>query len=1185
MINYDIIRSLRIPIQKEILCINGIGGKVQSEGYVYLKLNVDEYIFYQKFYVFEKLPCQTNGILGQDFLKKYKATLDFELNIIKLHATVGKSVTLKLEYSNQNKNYFLTVPARSETIHYFKTNMKDDCVISSQELCSGVYVANTIVKQQNGKIPVKIMNTREEDVNLNYFNIHTSKLSEYYICQFNRPIINSERVKSLFSLIKLEHLTDEEQKSIENICAKFPDIFHLPGDRLTTTSLYQQTIELKPQTTPVYVKPYRMPHSQKSEINKQIESMLEDGIIEESRSAWSSPLLLVPKKLDSTGIKKWRVVIDYRKLNEQIKDDKFPLPNISDILDSLTGSVYFTTLDLYQGFYQINLEKDSRPYTAFTTSKNQYQMTRLPMGLKTSPSAFSRMITVAMSGLNYEQCLVYLDDLCVFGRNLDNHNKNLIDVFTRLRKSNLKLNPAKCKFLQKEILYLGHIVSENGLAPDPEKTKSLKNYPRPQSTDEVKRFVAFTNYYRKFIPNFAQIAFPLNSLCRKNVQFIWTEECEKSFQNLKNALISPPVLQYPNLSENNEFLLQTDASGTAIGSVLCNNDGRPVAYASRSLNKAERNYPTIEKELLAIVWSVKYFRPYLYGRRFKIQTDHRPLVYLFGMRDPSSRLLKFRLKLEEYNFTIEYIKGVKNAAADALSRITVTSQELKELNESVVNAITRAQARRMQECQSTQTKNAEFSADITHPNSRPDQPRVVEIIKKPENFTELILTNNYLLRKLQKEGLITEKSKYFIYVRNTQSIYLNGLTRSPISRAELVRDLSTFCKKLNIKEICVIKNEYNASFIAGIISEIKNCTEWSGPRICTLKGVQRVNNIDDRRVIINDFHLLPTSGHAGIRRMTNNIKKFYYWTSMEKDIREFVSKCEHCQKQKYCIKTKQPMEITTTSNNALEKIYLDIVGPLPKDETGHCYVLTLQCELSKFVEAYPLKCKDATSVAKAFVSNFVLRFGIPREIATDRGSEFISNTMKQVCALLKINQLTSSAYHHESIGALENTHKTMGAYLRINCENCSDTWSSWLPYWCFAYNNTVHTETKYTPHELVFGKTSKLPNNFDSGVDPLYNFDSYPLEFKYRLQVAQSDAQRNLIKNKQKRKEIYDRITNPVTYSTGKFLLLKNETGDKFDKIYLGPFLILEDLGCNVKILRNNKEEIVHKNRTKPYLV
>lgn len=339
----------------------------------------------------------------------------------------------------------------------------------------------------------------------------------------------------------------------------------------------------------------------------------------------------------------------------------------------MAGAIYFTHLDCFSGYNQINLSENSRKYTAFspgniqindTSGKQenyncagQFQMRRLPQGLKISPNSFSRIVTLAMSGLTYEKCFVYLDDLIVFGRNLENHNKNLIDVFERLRKVNLKLNPNKCNFLRKEILYLGHIVTENGVLPDPEKIKIMQEYPVPQNLNDVKRFVAFANYYRKFINGFAEIAHPLNKLCRKNVPFIWDSECQKAFHKLKNCLITPPLLSYPDFSHNNEFRLQTDASGFAIGAILANGDNKPVAYASRTLNKNELNYPTIEKELLAIVWGVKHFRPYLYGRKFKILTDHKPLVYLFNMRDPSSRLLKFRMVLEEYDFIVEYVKG------------------------------------------------------------------------------------------------------------------------------------------------------------------------------------------------------------------------------------------------------------------------------------------------------------------------------------------------------------------------------------------------------------------------------------------------------------------------------------------------------------------------------------------------
>ncbi|CAK1597326.1 unnamed protein product [Parnassius mnemosyne] len=349
----------------------------------------------------------------------------------------------------------------------------------------------------------------------------------------------------------------------------------------------------------------------------------------------------------------------------------------------------------------------------------------MPMGLKTSPNSFSRMMNMAMAGLTFEKCFIYLDDIIIFGRNLADHNKNLTEVFERLKQVNLKLNPDKCTFKKKELLYLGHVVSGDGVLPDPEKIKVIQNYPIPTNTDEIKRFVAFANFYRKFIPNFAEKAFHLNRLCRKNVQFYWSDECQRSFNALQQDMMSPPLLQYPDFSENNQFIVQTDASGYVIGAVLSNKNGKPIAYASRTLNRAEKNYPTIEKELLSVVWAVKYFRPYLYGRSFKIYTDHKPLIYLFNMKDPSSRLLKFRLALEEYDYIVEYVRGSENAAADALSRIRITSKDLTDMSECSVNVMTRAQKKMEEKCSMTR-KNCDSLHDIVNTDNWLDHPRVVE---------------------------------------------------------------------------------------------------------------------------------------------------------------------------------------------------------------------------------------------------------------------------------------------------------------------------------------------------------------------------------------------------------------------------------------------------------------------------
>lgn len=246
-------------------------------------------------------------------------------------------------------------------------------------------------------------------------------------------------------------------------------------------------------------------------------------------------------------------MIDYRLVNKSLLDDKFPLPNMREILDSLGAAIYFTHLDLAQGYYQLELDEASRTVTAFTGPNGQYQMKRLPMGLKICPSAFSRMITVAMSGLNLSECFNYLDDLIVFGKSLADHNANLFAVLNRLRKVNLKLNVEKCQFFKKSIVYLGHTISEQGILPDESNVEVIRSFPRPNRVDELKRFEAMVNYYRNHIGNFAAIAKPLNDLTRKDVPFIWNDSCEKAFLRLKTLISSPPILDFPDFSENNTF--------------------------------------------------------------------------------------------------------------------------------------------------------------------------------------------------------------------------------------------------------------------------------------------------------------------------------------------------------------------------------------------------------------------------------------------------------------------------------------------------------------------------------------------------------------------------------------------------------------------------------------------------------
>ena len=1117
----------------------------ESLGSVNTTLKFQNKNFNVRFNVVEKLPAHIPGLLGTDFLLTHNANVDFNTLTLTLNHENGIDMcTIPLDIHD---NFTCTIPARTEVVRYLRTDLEDTCVVLQQEIIPHVFIANSIAEPVNGTIPVRIVNLKNKPVKVENFKANIKPASLYYITELEQTKNNKnqERAEKLLSELNLTHLPTEEKQLISKICLKYSDVFCLQGDRLETTQVYCPSISVKASTQPVYSKPYRLPVSQKTEVDRHIDNMLQDGIIEKAKSEWNSPILLVPKK-SSTDDKKWRLVIDYRKLNNVLEDDKFPLPNIEDIIDSLAGAKYFSHLDLSQGYYQCKLKPEDRHVTAFSTPTGQYQMTRLPMGLKTSPSSFSRLMTVAMSGLNLYKCLIYLDDIIIFGRTLEEHNKNLISVFQRLREVNLKLNPLKCNFLKEELLYLGHYISAEGIKPDPAKIEAVKQWPIPSNADEIKRFVAFANYYRKHIKDFAKLCAPLNKLTRKDIKFEWSSQCQESFEELKQSFIKPPVLDYPDLRESNIFNLHTDASGYAIGAVLSNSNGKPVAYASKSLNKAESNYSTIEKELLAMVWAIKHFRPYLYGRRFEVYSDHRPLVYLFTLADPSSRLTKFRLALEEYNFEVIYRKGSENVIADALSRISI--QDLKILYEKTVLVITRASKRK-----------DEKGTDV-----RTDQPT-----SEPEKYITLTVNDN--LKSIQ-----FSQNKIEIPTKRTQ-----------IDLRAMLSKVVEYSKKNEIKYL-IIKNEKKCH---DIIKEYEELQQYGRPTFKKatpklIKLGEKIKVIEDEKtklLILNDYHLLPTAGHAGMRRTLATISKKYFWKNMKLDVENFIKKCKQCQIFKVGRCEKPQMTVTTTASSAFEKIYMDLVGPLIP-ANGCEYILTTQCELTKFITATPIPNKTTDTVAKAFVEDIILKYGVPQRIASDRGTEFMSSLFTSIAKQLNIQKLNSTAYHHETIGSLENTHKCLGNFLRIYCNEKLFSWVHWIPFYTFAYNNTIHTNTKYTPFYLVFGKNSNMPSNLTNDTpEPIYDIDDYSKQLKLKLQVCHKEIRENLLSTKIKRTSKNNLGIVPKFYEEDDLILLKNETGRKLDRKFTGPYRVVEDMGPNIKVLINGKEDVVHKDRVKNY--
>jgi len=368
----------------------------------------------------------------------------------------------------------------------------------------------------------------------------------------------------------------------------------------------------------------RQPYCHLPEIEANVQKLLQTGAIEPACSPWSSNVLLVRKK-DGT----YRFCVDYRKLNDMTEKDSYPLPRIDQCLDSLGGATLFSCLDLQAGYWQAALDPTDAAKTAFTVRSGSYQFKVLSMGLANAPSQFQRLMNLVLSGLIWEACLVYLDDVIIYSATFEQHIERLAAVLDRFRCANLKLKPRKCQLFCEQVHFLGHVISAAGVSPDPSKVDAVQQWPVPTSVSEVRSFLGLASYYRRFISQFADIARPLHTLTAKGSVFHWQDEHEVAFRTLQRALLIAPVLASP--VDNGKYYLDTDASSTGLGAVLQQEQEgqiRVIAYASRVLSPAERNYCTTRRELLALVYGLKQFRQFLLGRRFVLRVDHSALVYL-----------------------------------------------------------------------------------------------------------------------------------------------------------------------------------------------------------------------------------------------------------------------------------------------------------------------------------------------------------------------------------------------------------------------------------------------------------------------------------------------------------------------------------------------------------------------------
>jgi hypothetical protein len=817
-------------------------------------------------------------------------------------------------------------------------------------------------------------------------------------------------------------------------------------------------IDLIPGTEPPSRSIYRLSFEETNELKRQLDELLEKGYIRPSVSPFGAPVLFVHKK-DGT----LRLCIDYRALNKATIKNRYPLPRIEDLMDRLVGSCYFTKIDLYSGYHQIRIKEQDVHKTAFRTRYGHYEFLVMPFGLTNAPATFMTLMNDIFREYLDQFVVIYLDDILIYSKTKEEHLKHVRLVLEKLKEHHLYGKMSKCEFMKTKVEYLGHYISAEGISVDQRKVDAIKSWPTPTNISELRSFLGLATYYRKFVKDFSAIATPLTALLHKDKPYNWEKEQQSAFEQLKQHLVSAPVLILPDPTK--PFTVTTDASDFAIGAVLSQNHGKgdqPLAFESRKLSSAELNYPIHEKELLAIVHAIRLWRIYLEGQTFTIITDHASLEYIKSQNTLSRRQARWLETLQSVTYEVKYKPGKTNVVADALSRIP---------NINSISVLS--------------------TLDL-------------------DNLTFLYQQDPYfapILETLQNLGNASEKS---------------------LARAKHF--------------------------------------ELQGNRIYLKEG-NRMAIPKDKRLrtqILQEHHDINISGHFGIDKTYESLRRNYYWPKMGKDVYKFITTCDSCQRNKPS--NQQPaglLQPLNTPTRRWEQITMDFIVQLPVTRNNFDAIVVFVDRLTKKA----IFCAANTSisapeVAKIFFNNVFRYHGLPKVIISDRDTKFTSHFWKTLFEQLGTKLSMSTAFHPQTDGQTERMNRTLEEMLRAYSTYNQDQWDEYLPAAEFAYNNSQQTSTGHTPFELDNGQHPLTPASLFSQTTSVPAADNFLEHWDNMINMAKDslrEAQENQMKyaNQHRRHltfKIGDKVLLSAQYINNP--VDRNRPTRKLTPRYLGPYTI-----------------------------
>lgn len=1029
---------------------------------------------------------------------------------------------------------------------------------TSPALPGGLLVASclhTLPCKRQHQLPVVLRNETQTDITIHPRTIIAEMRAVQEVMQSRQTSSSAVNEKlPARSNLKFDFgdspLTSEWKKRITDQLNNMPEVFAMHDLDYGHTEKVTHRIKLNDET-PFKHRPRPIHPQDIDAVRKHLQELLAAGIIRESESPFASPIVVVKKKDGSV-----RLCIDFRKLNTQTIKDAYALPNLEEIFSALTGSRWFSVLDLKSGYYQIEMEEADKCKTAFVCPLGFWEFNRMPQGITNAPSTFQRLMERCMGDLNRKEVLVFIDDLIIFSESLEEHESRLLHVLKRLKEYGLKLSPEKCKFFQTSVRYLGHIVSGNGVETDPVKIEALKTWPRPRNLKELRSFLGFSGYYRRFIQNYSKMIKPLNDLTvgypplqkgrrrgneskqyfdpKKEFGDRWDQSCQQAFDMIIEKLTSAPVLGFAD--PKIPYILHTDASTTGLGAALYQKQEgqmRVIAFASRGLTRSETRYPAHKLEFLALKWAVtSKFSDYLYGAEFVVVTDSNPLTYILTSAKLDATSYRWLSSLSTYNFKLQYRAGSQNCDADGLSR-----RPHGELLDDLASQKERERIK-----QFTLHHLDEFGAEGSI--ILPEAIRAICDRHQIGKFPDECKLSNSSIALVESLALHAD-----VLPEEFEQENGHGLPVIPYLSNEELRKQQRMDPDLKFIIDSLELNEKPSTLGNQSLTTNLWIREWNRLELrdglLYRKRQDQGNTLHQlalpvalRGTVLRSLH--DDMGHMGMERTLDLVRTRFFWPKMSSSVEEKIKTCERCVRRK-ALPEKAAEMVNIKTTRPLELVCMDFLS-LEPDRSNTKDILVITDHFTKYAVAVPTRNQKAQTVARCLWENFLVHYGFPERLHSDQGPDFESRLIKELCHIVGIHKVRTTPYHPRG-NPVERFNRTLLQMLGTLENKNKSCWKEYVRPLVHAYNCTRNDVTGYTPYELMFGRQPRLPVDLAFGLPvngSTTSHSQYVRNLKEGLRESYEIAIKNAAKVAQRNKRRFDKHVVVSNLDLGDRVLVRN---------------------------------------------